>query len=902
MLESLHLPQAIYDAVIECDASHHSTKFHRESLLTHLKQCGEMCRELCGLFGIPPEVAYWVGFLHDIGKPLARKPFYSKQTQGLEQNDELSDQRVCRTQGPLKKVNFFGHAQLGACLARHILTSYAPDLIPQEYHNAVLFCIDNHMCCARTSGEASSAFNSYLHLQLTRDHELTIRMLCMLFAADNLSRVSDEMPSRDACVEQSLQLMNNLLSERNEIVSGKVNSVQSVCKHRNCANDKIIVLLLGLSGSGKSTWCSDFVNHLGVPVTVVERDASLFKVANTLSSNSYSSQPISYKEAYDLVERHNAKPLVQRDWVSKLEAALENKETRVILVDTMQTMFAGWQHTLNALSEDAKSTYMNSFKVGLYLIPLQQLGVITESGKTEKEWRLPHADMFYPMINLELGATHLHHIDIGSGWPENVIRWIHKWLHSSTPSNTISSTSSTDPQVTLCELVNLHGFEGMLKLFPQGLLNTSIEYDDEDIQIVTVSYQDGMQIFVGPTRDYRGETLILCKHPIIQKATLLRGSLPVFPDYTSIEKDPQAALFTREAHALAKYVMTYKYDGSLFNMVFLPKDSGLYNIIQRLLTAKKVEWMHSNLPSGLLMYGSKGRFGMNSSNPVKARGRAAIIGSYGSIEAFEQVVETFLLSCNLQHSTLTLHFEAIDKIPSSELTVFYNRAFCPFFGYTVFTNSKKEFFLPDSHSPFHSTPMIVKNTWEEVMQEFKNQRDRLILGDTDLEPEGCVVHIFPQEAGPTNDALYEPLTQGQKRWYPVKLKHDFYYVAHKPNKASNFDFVQELMHNPEYEKLRERLAKCREKPSVESLLLPLTQGQSLVTFELFKSTVEASQTKREMAIFWNQPENKAKTEELQKMCEHVLKEHYPFKKVRVWKWLLDEYPNVLTQQRFIDLI
>jgi hypothetical protein len=857
-LQKLNLPTEIYDVVIKCDNEHHSTKFHRESLLTHLNACGKMCEEICHIFDIPLEIAYWVGFLHDIGKPLARRPFLNKDN-------------------TIKRVNFIGHAQLGTCLAQHILNTFSPNLIPPQYHNALLYCIDNHMCCVGKDKGCNKKFHSMLHMTLTEDKEQTIRMVCMLFAADNLSRICDESIDKDACISQSLTLMQTLLSTVSQP------HIPRVCSFRQSANDKIILLLLGLSGSGKSTFCNhakQLFANTNINIAHVERDNSLFYVANTLTDK----KELKYKEAYDLVASHEAKPLVQKHWVDSLTNALEDTSNNLILIDTMQSMFYAWQKTLDALSEEAKSTYYNSFKVGLYFIPIHQLGYDVKS-KTEMFMTMPNSEMFMPNINLELGSIHTNHLDVGSGWQENTLRWIKTFLGEKV-------IPSVPQQKTLCELVVEQGsLNEMMKGFPEGLLEIQTEFEDSDIRIVTVSYMDGRQIFVGPSRDYRGETLLYLKKE--NRWRCLRGSLPVFPDFSGIEKDPgvfpyildcveQTSIpnhWVKDLEATpAKYVMTYKYDGSLFNMVFLPKECELYEIINKLIVYEKVEWVYSRLLSGLLVYGSKGRFGLHTGNPVKSRGRAAILGSYGSMEVFEKIVETFLGVEGLRDKTVTLHFEAIDKVPTSELTVYYGRAFCPFFGYTEFTDMYKRFHLVGDHvwCPFTCrTPTIVKESWKEVLEEFTRQRDGLMSGDKELEPEGCVVHIFG--------------FREKNEWFPVKLKHDFYYVAHKPTNEKNKVAAKELLEDVRYEKLRERLAKCRAKPSIESLLGKITEDR----WEIF--SVEFKE-RRDMAIYWNHPAQKEKTDVLQKDCESILKEHYGVVKVKIWKWMMEAFPAKFTRE------
>jgi hypothetical protein len=97
------------------------------------------------------------------------------------------------------------------------------------------------------------------------------------------------------------------------------------------------------------------------------------------------------------------------------------------------------------------------------------------------------------------------------------------------------------------------------------------------------------------------------------------------------------------------------------------------------------------------------------------------------------------------------------------------------------------------------TPIIRKNCWSVVIETFQDNYQKILDGDAEIEPEGCVVHIF-DEKNETN------------KWLPVKLKYDFYYVAHKPTSKVNIDKALALQNDEKYIHLRKRLLKCKEKP------------------------------------------------------------------------------------------
>ena len=764
-----NLSPSLVNLFIDCDENHRSTQHHREPLLTHLHMCGTMCDELADTFGVPHEVAYWVGFLHDIGKPLTRKCVYHKK------------------ENTLQRIIFTGHAQVGACLATHILRNCAPLLVPEQYIESVLFCIDNHMCCCReTTNENNYTFQSYLTMMCPpHAKELTIRMLCMLFAADSLSRICDNPPDKETLVQEMLAKMRQLLSYTADI-----------------PRRRVIIMLLGYSGSGKTTACERMKREFDTQGAAhVERDQCTMKIAQSINP-----QAITYEDAQQIIAENDAKKQVQQLWIQSLCEALEDKSKQIVLIDSVQMMYPhAWNATVSAFTEEAKEEFLSSLKIGLYCIPQAQLGVqfVSKIG-VGKYTSYPPTDAtsFFPSINMELGKEHAFHLDIGTGRLDGLIEWIPRFLRESS-----ILSRSVQPQYSMIELVRKYkSVEKVVSLFPEGCLEIHDEFDNEHIRIQTVSYRDGTQTFVGPTRDYRGETLMMLKKRRNDEGSdarddgegewhLLRGCLPVFPDYCSIDKDPKAAPFTREDAPSegSKFAMTYKYDGSLMNITYIPQNSHLYPHIVSVLP--HVNWLYMYGQSGVFMFGSKGRVCADIKNVVRKRFIRAIKGTYGTMDEMGQMLEEYLTKWCQKSSTITFHFEAIDMLYSAELTVQYDRAFCPFFGVTtVDEDGHKTFSLPVGESNLRdTTPIIWCDSWEEVLRTFHANYEKLLEGDAHIEPEGCVVHVFSAD----------------KAWHPIKLKYDFYYVAHKPNKPRNVQHATEIREHEKYVHLRKRLQKFR---------------------------------------------------------------------------------------------
>jgi putative nucleotidyltransferase with HDIG domain len=858
-LSQLNLPADLHDIVVNQHNNHKETKYHKEGLLDHLQTCADTCKELAPVFGVNRETAYWTGFLHDIGKPLA-----------------------CRH---IKKRSIFiGHAQLGANLAHHILHRFAPALVDNEDKDAILWCVDNHMCCCAHQQSQEHIIKKFSPMLLLTVSDLqkniSVRLLCLLFAADSISKISDIPVDREATIQHSLGLLETLKHK----LSNTTPFVHQVSKLRNITNERVIVHLLGLSGSGKSTACQHIINSLSqFKISHVERDTCYYEVAKELGIP----DGCSYKQTHDFITEQHAKDRVQKRWVEKLTDALEDKSHQLILIDTVQALYPyGWNGTLEALSEEAKANYASSLKVGLYCIPLHQLGIDFES-KIGVFTQLPEQQLFWPNVNLELGETNPNFLDIGTGLLSSVLSVSERFL-------SVNLIPAAQPQTDLLRYIEKCGsLEKAIADFPSNVLLTATEYDEKDVKIVTVCYNDGMQTFTADTRDYRGETLLIKNNEYF----LLRGSLPVFPDYASIEKDPRVFPYIKDIweQALperqvwkdkfptltAKLAVTYKFDGSLFNLVYIPSSSELYETLVE-ITAK-VDCLTNVISGGLLVYGSKGRFMLHPANNVRRRILNAIHGSYGSREAFCEEVSRFLATKDLQpHECVTMHFEAIDKIPSSELTVYYGRAWCPFFGYTVFSNVKanskeasKRFYLPTQADFSKSqTPIFWFDTWTDVLTFSKQNYEKLLDGDTTIEPEGYVVHMFTDSG----------------EWMPVKLKYDFYYVAHKPNTKMNKEKSKAMWEEEKYSKIRTRLAKFRDKPSIAQCLENAKIKEVLDEFYVGAPM----ETRKDFAIWCHQEDKKKDIDEISCRIIQAMKEHYYLRKINLFAVIMCLYPDKLT--------
>lgn len=691
------LPNFIREAIR--NEPHQPNRHHRETLEEHLLRCAENCKKYAKEFDVPENIAYYIGLLHDIGKPFTR---YQHK----------------------KNVSFVGHSQIG---------TYLISRLDIENKDIITFTTNNHMCCCgHLKGlDTLTQFKSLLQITLPeRNRELCIRALALLFAADLLSRDCDDPNNEEEVLEYSKEFIRRMQVENNTEI------VRKICIQKKASNDKIVILPLGTSGCGKSTFSKNIPD-----ATIIERDQCYYQIAkeNNFTGN--------YQETYKFVgELENGKEKVQKLFIKRISDALEDPEVKIVIIDTMQTLFGpAWKGTLEQLPEDARANYSSALKIGVYLFPQNEFGIEFEP-KTGIYSKYPDQKINFPKVNLETGIWDPMEIDIGIGDTYLIPIITQRFLAETIiPSVPIQGTA-LKMGLTPYQVVNQ---------FPPGIVNVTDEFDNQHWKIVTLNYLDGFQIFTGPTRDYRGESFALDK--ATNEWHLIRGSLPIFPDFARIEKDPACYPYLEDVWNFHpewkkhvsfkndfKLVITPKYDGSLFNLTFIPDPEfdGVY--------------CEHRCKFGKLFFGSKGRF--IAKEPVKTRINNAVVESYGSIESFIGLIEDYLEKRNLEKKRVTFHFEAIDAIPTPELTVFYGRAWCPFIGYTIFDNLNKKFVLPEPND--FITQINQFNDWKEVMEYFETNYQKLIGGDEVIEPEGYVLHILDGET-----------------WLPIKLKYEFYYIA-----------------------------------------------------------------------------------------------------------------------------
>jgi len=831
----------------EC-SSHCSTKYHREGLAIHLLSVAIIARiyartiyENAGLSDVMTisdfeKISYLAGLFHDIGKPL------------------------CRNE--MKKYTLYtGHAQIGARLIEQLFESDVGS------NMEIIWAINNHMCSCTHMHDIDQNIgrcfdHSLISLPKESNPRVAFALLAVLSYADQIGRLSDDVEDKvpESVSRHSIQLYRTMYSlwEQKETGSGLLPDTPH--------NGKIIVQLYGLSGSGK-TYVANYLKAVFgkmYDIIHVERDNCLYAVYR---EHFGSTDGMTYQQVYNRVyESSDMKGLVQKRWIQDLADALTTPLDRVgqiIIIDSVQPLFPqAWNGTLMALGEEALSVYESTTKVGYYSIPINMFGLDVAS-KTGMTTSLPlkgkdAGGLSWPSVYTEIEAdkskTKQADIVYGTGSISLLKSYIERYfevqlakIHSFVQDLDFKQDNLgkiLNGIVSVYGLTNLEDIcEKMIDLFlektksDRRFIIWNVELRNGKIILVRFTYRDGFQMFNGTTRDYRGEGFLYDNET--HRFWYLRPSLPVFPEMSSIHADPKAypylhgvwdhipalsnALYRQiklsvKERKSTRMCLVPKYDGSLFNMMFVDVRNKVYPVLMALIDGLgdklpersyyKVEFGEN---AGIFIFGSKGT--IFSKDPVNQRIHNAILGSYDSIEEFLEIAHRYVCSANFnrEKQIINLHFEAIDAIPTEELTVYYGRAWCPFFGLTIYDDEtqKKEFKLPvGPYDPigygFKSVAEIFdwENSWDNVREIHRRNYERLLAGEEVIEPEGYVLHIFDDEEGV---------------WIPIKFKYEIYYAAHKPESKHNLEMSLRLTSDPQYKTLCQRLAKFRAKPSVQEI-------------------------------------------------------------------------------------
>lgn len=537
--------------------------------------------------------------------------------------------------------------------------------IPHTQLLVMTTLIDSHMCCLNNNPSKEEQMRINAVMNLVFPKTSLIPMLECLHEADSKSKIPP--------IENS--------------VSGYLPDT-SLPFYKL---PQVVIFLIGPSGSGKSTLASELVSELSKDfdsVVHLERDKFLMSLAK---------EGESYRECYKRIYNDpTLKERLQTLWKEALAEAATS--ATILLVDTV----ANYYHL------DSKEFFAHHFRIGLYCVPLNLINPLLK-GKSPKAPFPPTSWGGYPSVLTER-KDNSWMLEVGTGLWQHIPPLVKRYL-----SQTWHNSLHTNP--TLATLWKQYSsFDCIKAQYGYKSLQINTEYSlPDDYDVIRVSYISGTDVTYGPTRFYRGEFLLWNK--TLNSVSALRSGLPVFRRHLKMQVTPDQTI-----------VVTPKYDGSLVNILYVPKQHAHYTFLAKQFPNA----VHHSY--GLLFVGSKEKLIMVKE--LRERFDAALCMNFNKfIDGYAHY---------FQDEMRTFHFEMMIETDSQELTVHYPKNFCKFIGYTTFSEKERAFTLAKT-TDLRAVEQNVFDDMRECENYMQEQHTRLLDGDASCEPEGFVVYVFQNE-------------------------------------------------------------------------------------------------------------------------------------------------------------
>ncbi|GBM59812.1 hypothetical protein AVEN_158220-1 [Araneus ventricosus] len=318
-------------------------------------------------------------------------------------------------------------------------------------------------------------------------------------------------------------------------------------------SNKIIIFLIGPSGSGKSTLATTLEPLLSLYGSVqhLERDKVLMEFAL---------EGESYKECRQRVYND---PKLLKEFQTHWIKLVHDDPHQILLVDTVKNYY-----------NMESNMFPHHFRIGLYCFPMNYMDASLH-GKAPKFEFPPQKWSGYPTVLTELNTAPWQ-LEVGTGIWQVIPTLVKRYL-----DQCVSLPLEQQPTILSLWEPN-YGMDAIIAQYNVQGITFKTQYSFSQNEIIRVSYLS--DVTYGPTRYYRGEYLL--KTP--EGLSMLRSGLPVFRSKVDTED------------YFKKIVATPKYDGSLVNILYVPKNHKHFQLLKK-------QFPNDYYPKygGLLFVGSK---------------------------------------------------------------------------------------------------------------------------------------------------------------------------------------------------------------------------------------------------------------------------------------------------------
>jgi len=735
--------------------------WHDETYGWHDLDCGHICSHEATQLGGDPEIAFSLGFLHDIGKSFCES----------------------------KKGFTFGHGQVGAHLAEFLFGD-----INLELKEVLLFIIDQHMCSCTHSISKHDESYEILSTMISGFSDYQKTMFYIYFPAlivgDRLGKICENPMSIQEARDIAKQIIN-------------IKVAQTINNNGN----KYYILLQGSQGCGKSYTSNKLktlLSDLNINVAIAERDYEFYKealnrslISKDITFEQYVQEKINIKgkETTLYIEFYEElKKFIPESYKKTIEY-YRNSNCDIILIDSCVCLHLPTIATLinseeNIIAYNGFPQHMlgrsGSFKMETQTFyPLKQEGCFYRS----KIEGAPPTQKVVPLF-----CTSQVNVIF------NFIKKIFSQRNAKITYNIVHPVTYLNSGKTLEDLKTEQKYI---------LISTPTAYPSFDNYNVTrLSYADGTQHGDGPITHYRGEH-------IIEKEGIyypLRVSLPVMPDTNQFNRFNTHAPIYNYVTGLSQFLpmsefskpkvipettkfnrcfFSSKVDGSLLVVFCVKKNShqGIY--LLNLKTINDNNLYIIEIEDSIICIGSRSCLLITQAVDYEKEFLECINATFSSVTNLAYLVKTYLDNLSWDE-TASVVFEMVPEHPHKGLTVDYNRYFTTHLSTILYSYTKNDNIVikrPDELSKKYFNGVDVTEiscNVEDITNYYSKKIDEALEGKIE-DLEGFMID-FTSDDG---DLL------------TIKAKFKWFFASHNPDK--HISEAEELLSHEKYSKINSRL-------------------------------------------------------------------------------------------------